>query len=273
MPTTYAHYKFGKDVLRGLPELLRRAIESNRELYDIGLHGPDILFYYKVPSKNRVNTLGEDMHDAYADEFFRHAAKVIGQARDKDAAQAYICGFICHFALDSECHKYIEKMIQVSRISHYEIEMEFDRLLLVEDSCDPVRHLSVSHIHPSRKNAEVIAPFFDGVTVKEVESTLASQIFVHRTLLAPGHWKRRFLFLCMKLAGLYGSHRGMVMSREPNPACREYCLLLKQLYAGAVPLAVRLILEYQNLLLHGAPLPDRFHETFGHGEGWEELSV
>ena len=46
MPTTYAHYKFGKEVISALPRPLRSTVENHRELFDIGLHGPDILFYY-----------------------------------------------------------------------------------------------------------------------------------------------------------------------------------------------------------------------------------
>ena len=46
VPTTYTHYKFGREVIDALPELLRKTVESGRELFDIGLHGPDILFYY-----------------------------------------------------------------------------------------------------------------------------------------------------------------------------------------------------------------------------------
>ncbi|MCI8836391.1 MAG: zinc dependent phospholipase C family protein [Ruminococcus sp.] len=273
MPTTYAHYKFGRDVISALPRSLQHSIENNRELYDIGLHGPDILFYYKVTSKNHVNAAGYHLHDQFADVFFRQAADIIKQSANPDAAQAYIYGFICHFALDSECHKYIEKMIQVSGISHAEIEMEFDRLLLTEDFINPVSYLASRHIHPTKKNAEIIAPFFDGITTEEVEKTLSSMISVHKLLLAPKPLKRNFLFLGMRLAGLYASHHGMVMSLEANPACQDYCRLLKKLYAGAVPLAAGLILKYQKMLLQNAALPERFHETFGPGEKWESLPL
>ena len=40
MPTTYAHYKFGKEVISALPKRIQSAIENHRELFDIGLHGP-----------------------------------------------------------------------------------------------------------------------------------------------------------------------------------------------------------------------------------------
>ena len=273
MPTTYAHYKFGKEVLGALPRPLQNAVENNRELFDIGVHGPDILFYYNPIRKNPVSGQGSELHDKMADEFFRNAIEVIGQAENPAAARAYIYGFICHFALDSECHPYIEKMIKTSGISHSEIEMEFDRLLLKEDYINPVRYLGTKHIHPSLENAAVIAPFFSELTAETVEKSLKSMIFYHKLLLAPGHLKRRILFGGMKVAGQYDSMHGMVMSLEPNPACREYCQILKRLYAGAVPLAASLIIRYQKALFDGAELPGRFHETFGEGEHWEDLRL
>lgn len=273
MPTTYAHYKFGKDVISALPRPLEKSIESNRELFDIGLHGPDILFYYKPLSKNHVNQVGYDLHEQYADEFFTRAEKVIEESADKGAARAYMYGFICHFALDSECHKYVEKMIQLSGISHSEIEMEFDRKLLTEDFINPLSYLATKHVHPTRKNAEVIAPFFEGGSVEEVQKALASMITCHKLFLAPKPLKRKLLFSGMKLVGQYDNLHGIVMSKVPNPACEEYCQILKRQYAGAVPLAAGLIIKYQKVLFQGEELPGRFHETFGAGDHWEELRL
>lgn len=45
MPATYAHYRFGTEVLEKLPQSLQETIQRDRELYDIGFHGPDILFF------------------------------------------------------------------------------------------------------------------------------------------------------------------------------------------------------------------------------------
>ena len=81
MPTTYAHYKFGKEVISALPRPLQNSIENNRELFDIGVHGPDLLFYYKALMKNPVNTQGYELHDKMSDEFFRNAVEVIKKSR------------------------------------------------------------------------------------------------------------------------------------------------------------------------------------------------
>lgn len=50
-------------------------------------------------------------------------------------------------------------MIQKSGIGHSEIEMEFDRYLLIEDKFDPLTYRQTEHIHATEKNAKVVAPF------------------------------------------------------------------------------------------------------------------
>ena len=273
MPTTYAHYKFGKEVISALPRPLQSAIENHRELFDIGVHGPDILFYYYPLKKNPVSAQGYALHDRMADRFFLHAAEIIKRADDPAAARAYIYGVICHFALDSECHPYIEKMIHPSGISHSESEMEFDRFLLKEEYSNPVRYLGINHIHPTRENGALIAPFYEELTAEIAEKALKGMVFYHKLLHAPCAAKRKLLFGGMKLAGKYDSMHGMVMSLEPNPACREYCQLLKRLYSGAVPLAAGLIMQYQKVLFEDAELPERFRRTFGEGDKWENLRL
>ena len=259
--------------MSALPRPLQNSIENKRELFDIGLHGPDILFYYRPILKNDVSSQGYVMHDRPADDFFNRAAEVIAKSEDPAAARAYIYGFICHFALDSECHPYVEKMIQVSGISHSEIEMEFDRMLLTEDFLNPLRHDSAKHIHPTIENGRVIAPFFEEVSPETVKQALRSMKFFLRILRVSDQRKRRLLMGGMKLARCYDSMHGMVMSLEPNPDCKEYCDLLKRRFSGAVPLAAGLILQYQKKLFQGGELPDRFHQTFGAGDHWEELRL
>lgn len=273
MPTTYAHYKFGKEVISALPRPLQNSIENNRELFDIGLHGPDILFYYNPLKKNNVSSQGYELHEKRADEFFYRSLERIKNIQNPAAARAYMYGFICHFALDSECHPYIEKMIDTSGITHSEIEMEFDRLLLKEDYINPVRYLATKHVHATAENAAVIAPFFEKITKEDIMKTLKGMIFYHRLLLAPGMTKRTLLFAGMKITGQYENMHGMVMSLEPNPQCREYCQILKRMYAGAVPVASSLIVRYQKALFDGTELPERFCRTFGAGENWESLRL
>lgn len=78
MPSTYAHYRMGQEVYRNLTGKPKQIIEKYKELYDIGLHGPDILFYYKPLFANPVNQVGYAMHDRPGIEFFQ--AGILGDA-------------------------------------------------------------------------------------------------------------------------------------------------------------------------------------------------
>lgn len=48
MPSTYAHYRFGEDIKRQLYGREKLIIEKYQDLFEIGLHGPDILFYFII---------------------------------------------------------------------------------------------------------------------------------------------------------------------------------------------------------------------------------
>ena len=39
MPSTYAHYRLGQQVINSVPKWKKNIIEKNKELFNIGLHG------------------------------------------------------------------------------------------------------------------------------------------------------------------------------------------------------------------------------------------
>ena len=123
MPTTYTHYAYGQEVFHKLPEELQRKIEPYIEYYNIGVHGPDILFYYHSYCKNKVNQYGVKVHHEPAREFFKRAFRVFQAQENKNEAFAYLAGFMTHFILDSSCHPYVRKRIKETGISHTEIEI------------------------------------------------------------------------------------------------------------------------------------------------------
>lgn len=75
MPSTYAHYRLGQEVYKSVSALARTAIKSHKELFDIGLHGPDILFYYRPLAVCTINKQGYDMHARSGLEFLREQGK------------------------------------------------------------------------------------------------------------------------------------------------------------------------------------------------------
>ena len=74
MPTTYAHWRFGCDCIETLPDNLKEIVHSNRELFDIGVHGPDVFFYDLRHSD--VVAYGYETHFKDGRDFFERAVKV-----------------------------------------------------------------------------------------------------------------------------------------------------------------------------------------------------
>ena len=263
MPSTYAHRRFGANVLGHLPDALRAQLEHDRELYDIGLHGPDLLFYYHAASSTPVSALGNAMHEEPGRVFFDRARKVVHHEADRDAALAYALGFVCHFALDSTCHPYVEQFTRDSGVTHCEIETEFDNMLMRQDGLDPLKFFTASHIHPSEHSARVIAPFYEGISEQTALEALKGMVSVHKLLQASCPAKRWVVLTGMRVVGKYDMLHGLVANPKPNPQCIESGKRLEALYAQALPLAETLILEFLEKLDTDQPLSMAFDHTFG----------
>ncbi len=263
MPSTYAHYRLGQEVRESLDESEKSIIESCPELFLIGLHGPDILFYYKPLFSNKVNQMGYGMHKRPGKEFFEKAARVIKRHRNNNAYMAYVYGFICHFALDVSCHGYIDEKITVSGISHAEIEVEFDRTLMINDGYNPITHRLTDHIVPSEENAGIIQAFFEGITGDQVHKALKGMILNNNLLLAPSREKRFFINAFLTVTGNYKKMHGLMVNYKRNPQCDDSTVKLWSLYKKAVKLAVLLIHEYGDYLEGKTNLNEIYNYTFG----------
>lgn len=191
MPSTYAHYRLGQEVYKSVSALARTAIKSHKELFDIGLHGPDILFYYRPLAVCTINKQGYDMHARSGLEFFKRAGEIFCEADedDKEALLAYIYGYCCHFALDVSCHGYIDEKIAKDGVSHTEIEVEFDRSLMIKDGYDPITHSLTDHIKINNTNAAYICRFYDYLTKDDIIKALDGMVSYNKLLIAPSRIK------------------------------------------------------------------------------------
>lgn len=263
MPTTYAHYRFGETVRKQLPESIQKIICENEELFHFGVHGPDHFFYYNPLKKTRVGMIGSRIHEEPAKKFFTRSARMIHKCGDKDAHLSYMYGYLCHFAMDYVCHGYIGEQMEEKGLTHYEIEAEYDRRLLVMDGHDnPVQVCVTNHLHPSPDNARIIADFYDGVSTKQVYRSLKGMLFYLNLLRAPGKVMRKLLFFGMKMAGMYDSMGGLVMNYEEDPGCSATTDELVKRFEDSLKVAIPLITEYERYLKQGGALPDTFCYNF-----------
>ena len=154
MPTTYAHYKLGREVRKKVSTQVSAIIEEYPGLFQIGLHGPDTLFYYKALSKNKVNSIGYHLHELSGKDFFEKAAVVIKEAKYEKAHLSYALGFLCHFALDVTCHGWVNSQVKAKIADHLEIEAELDRELLIRDGKNPETAILTGHLKSTEKMPE-----------------------------------------------------------------------------------------------------------------------
>ena len=264
MPSTYAHYKFGKDVFKKLPKEVAKEINPYMPLYKIGLHGPDLLFYYKPLETNAINQEGTRIHDRAGAAFFDRARSITRKSQQqKQAKLAYLYGFICHFVLDSMCHGYVDEKIAESGVGHMEIEIEFDRFLLEEDGKDPLRQDLTKHICVNDDYAKAIAPYFTGVTPKEIKRALFSMKTYSSFLMMPNKLKRFFVYSILKLSGHFEKMKELLVNEVPNPKCIDSNQKLKSLYDEAIAIAVELIIEYYESIDGELLLSEKYQVTFG----------
>lgn len=274
MPTTYAHYRFGRDVYKQLPAQAQNIIRSHGGLYNIGLHGPDLLFYYKVYQKNAVSQIGFAMHDRPGREFFEQAAQVVGKRRGKrpstsapsfftSSKYAYAFGFLCHFALDGNCHPYVERMVRESGISHSEIEAELDRDLMLRDGLNPMVCRPTTHLRAKLFYGGVISRFFPDVSPGQIVTSIRSMRLCCNLLAPSGQRFRSVILRLLKETPLPDVVREMIIKERPDPACAPITKELERRYLAAVRDAAELIVNFMDHVEHGAPLDERLNHTFG----------
>ena len=271
MPTTYAHYKFGQAVLNGLPEEYQKLIYDNKTLCDIGLHGPDVMFYSN-PLNQTLTRIGNDMHDMPASNFFSMAKSVILESKDSNASLAYALGYICHHTLDSFCHPYVEKIIDVTGVPHFEVEMELDRYLLIKYGEDPFTFHPSGHVKRDIHTASVISGFYLGISPNQMRLTLSNMYYFLQLIRMPLRKFREMAFPVLEKTVLR-SWLGLFMSLTPNPKCEVSNEVLERELWKAVPVAQRTIMEYIDYLEGKVNMPERFSLTFGAGEHWKELEL
>ena len=213
MPTTYAHWRFGDKCIRMLPDDLQNIILNNRAIFDYGVHGPDIFFYYNCLKPNEVNRYGSDMHDIPYKDTLAQIKENFKKTENKDMALSYLLGFTCHFTLDSYCHGFIEKVDETMPYSHGKIESQFDRYLLIKDGFNPVTKSVTDMFHPDEKMAKVISGLFNKFDEDIIYKTLKDQKLYLNLLKDNSDIKRFFLTTAMDIAGV-PSFKDLLITKE-----------------------------------------------------------
>ena len=261
MPTTYAHDLFGKMVYHRLDPEIQEKIKIYQTTYQIGLHGPDILFYVRPFHKNRFNQMAHRLHREEAAGFFERGRKIY-QKTGNEEILVYLLGFICHFMLDSTCHPYISEYMKKTGARHDEIETEFDRALMVRTGKDPFHYQPGSVIRIEKNIVDAISEVMEGMSHKDIVRALMGTKFYTRLPICDSEKKRKVKLAVARILFMYRLADGRIIRGEPKDICLESTQHLTQLFLQTVPEAAAMINEYYKQRNGSCRLNVRFDRNY-----------
>ena len=255
MPATYAHYRFGKQVLPALSADVRQCIQRFRRMYDAGLQGPDIFFYHNYFTMTPVRELGNSIHSQKGTEFFARACA----GADSEAAQAYLYGLLAHYCLDSACHPFINQMQTIGEARHISLEAEFERHLLQKDGLVPPHTQDLSgRIKLTRGECMTVAAFYPEASGADISRCTKGMAFALKFFSGPNREKRARLLRKLK--------PDLLEHMVPAEPVEDYAFMVGELqdaYEQAAKSFPLLLAGLRNHQKNGEPLGEGFEAVFG----------
>lgn len=260
MPNYYAHLKFGDRVLADLPEDLAKEIRRERAAFQLGCLGPDPLFFYQPIRPNAVRREAVWMHRGSA----LPAAQRLRQAVEEDLPMAvgYSAGFLCHLALDSACHGYVDERAAEGPICHMAIEGEFDRMLMLDDGLDVTLCSHLPSPPEDRRVWNAAARAYAHASPAQLRQAYRSMAWLTGFLARScGTGRGKVIDVVSKMLPIPSS-KGIALPPEPHPSAAESNADLDRLLEEAVPEAAEQISAFFQRICTQEPVPAWFDRDF-----------
>ncbi len=219
MPNLVTHYLCGLEAIKNLEnENCRKLIEEHQNVFNLGVQGPDILFYYGVwpwSGKVEYQTIGQDMHSSKVNLVFKGFIDYIIRQNDnvKNILTVYLMGYLCHNCMDSIGHPYVfyrsgfktdaDSNENLYIYYHRQFETAIDVLL-----CKMLLNKKVHEICPNKlieiSNTEqnmisemyestIKSVFNSNVPKKKISQAIKEMILVERLLKDPHGIKKKIV--------------------------------------------------------------------------------
>ena len=264
MPNYYAHITLGARALERLDPALRLRLEGERPAFDLGCLGPDPLFFYRPALPNRVRREGMVMHARSALPVMERLRQVVSEERPM--AWGYAGGFLCHLALDSACHGWIDQKAAEGTLTHLAMEAEFDRLLMERDGLPPLGRCYLPPVPGPQVFAAAALAY--QATPAQIEAGYRSMwkttAFFAR--LSGRQLSRPANFLAGRLPKLRAL-RGIFLAARPRAAFGESNAYLSQQWEATVEVAAQQLSRFFQAAARGGPLDPWLDRAFKGGSG------
>ena len=266
MPNYYAHFQFGNQVLELLADGLQKRLAG--EGFLLGCLGPDPLFFCRPALPNRIRRIGVETHHAPGMIPLRRLRRGVEEGRKQ--VPGYAAGFICHLALDSACHPYLEARAREGRATHLAMEAELDRFLMEADGLSPAKSHMPCLGDPFAFQAAALA--YPGLAGQQIQKSYQAMARDTALLAATyGRWTGKLLNQTAARFQPLRDIAGIALQKECAPECRGSNQVLLGLMERAIPVAARQIEEFFQAIERGIPLGPWLWRDFGGRTGrWGE---
>lgn len=217
MPGFATHYFFGEKTIPALSnQRIRNHICKHIHSFCLGLQGPDV-FYYSLPAYlSSTGNIGSKIHSHSTLDFFismMNARNHFSDRESRQIADAYICGFLGHYTLDTYCHPYV--FCRTKHMKNQDRSLyDFGRHVFLETAIDQalIRHyrnikpsdfLPEDTIRLSRKEKHIIARLLqraisetfpeERISYGKARFAIASMQLESRLMHDPKGWKKILL--------------------------------------------------------------------------------
>ena len=269
MPTVYAHWVFGEECYKQMPKNIQDIIRENRDLYNLGVHGPDIFFYDLLDS--RILKYGSKLHNIPAEVFFKKAKLVYDKNGKKDEMLAYLLGYLTHFVLDSSAHSYIEHKRQHSKVTHSLIESQWDRHLILLDNRQSNLVDRSETLKPNRENAKIISLFYPFNSFQVLKACYW-QKYIIRALNCISIRKQNILQKILLTFKQY-FYVDLFVGFEEDKRCRDSNLRLDKIDKKALKLYSKLMNNLINYLKGKQDLDEYFNYDLEYRPEYKDIPV
>ena len=260
MPNYFAHLIFGGKVLQSLPQPLAAQIREERAAFHLGCLGPDPLFFYRPALPNPYRREGMKMHAENAAPAFQRLALAIREGLPQ--AGSYAAGFLCHLALDSACHGYVDRRAAQGPISHMAMEGEYDRMLMELDGLNAGARAYLPRPADDEAVWEAAAQAFVHATAGQMRRAYYAMTFYSNVLArANGRLGGAIIGAFSRLLPIV-SARGIALGDRPHPAAQESNACLGRLLERAVPETAEQIAGFFQAIQLKGPVPWWFDRDF-----------
>ncbi len=183
-------------------------ISKNMYAFNIGSSGPDLFYFYHAfpwsnkEGKDRIYALGEVFHNTKANDHFKCAMEYAKNSKDETIV-AYMAGWLCHYALDRNCHPYIFHKTGDDSYAHRRMEADIDCAMLAKLLNTSIKNYKPYEIinndehtrHAIFQIYEHVLKEVYGITLEEhiVHESIKDMRFSYRLLHDPNNIKRSLI--------------------------------------------------------------------------------